>query len=145
MLIKLDLITSNLDPLPYTCFTNYNNIISPAIYWTPVWNTKSYALTVVDIDTNNLVHWLVTYIPSAITYLAPGANNEYPLIQGPNQKGINDFLPFCPSYGSGTHRYKFTVYALDNFLHNHINIQSFYRRISGHVLDSASIIYTLSH
>lgn len=145
MRIVLDLINSRLDPLPYTCYTNYNNIISPGISWTPIRNAKSYALTILDIDANNFVHWLVAYIPRDITYLAQGANNDYPLIQGPNQKGIPDFLPFCPPHGSGTHRYKFTIYALDNFLHNHITLQSFYWRIAGHVLDSASVIYTLSN
>lgn len=88
---------------------------SPALEWTGVPSgTQSFAITVIDPDGGNWVHWLQFNLPATTTRL-PEA------LGGPEigLKGKNDFWTLgyggpCPP--SGTHRYVFTLYALKTTL-----------------------------
>lgn len=97
---------------------------SPALSWSNVpTGTKSFALTVEDPDAPQgmFVHWIIYNIPAAITSLPTGVDKTEVLaeeLQGAIQ-GTNNFENIgydgpCPP--SGTHRYIFTLYALDTVI-----------------------------
>lgn len=100
-------------PEKYTC---EGDNISPKLEWTgaPA-GTKSFALIVQDPDALEKVwvHWILFNIPSTTTYLPENA------VMGRFTTGSNDFNGAqtysgpCPPFG--THRYNFTLYALDIF------------------------------
>ena len=74
--------------------------------------TKSLALFVEDPDASsgNWLHWLVWNIPVSHHI----HENEIPGDQGLNDFGRNTYGVPCPP--SGTHRYCFKIYALDDLL-----------------------------
>ncbi|OGS19373.1 MAG: phosphatidylethanolamine-binding protein [Elusimicrobia bacterium RIFOXYA2_FULL_50_26] len=75
-------------------------------------NAKSMALLIEDIDAakGSFIHWLVFNIPvsSAID------QNSIPGTQARNDSLGNNYYGPCPAVG--THRYVFTLYALDTML-----------------------------
>ena len=88
---------------------------SPPLSWlgTPA-GTQSFAVIMHDPDGGNWVHWVQFNIPNDQIYLPE-------TVDGPNIgiKGINSFQKVnyggpCPP--SGTHKYIFTLYALDSLL-----------------------------
>jgi len=95
---------------------------SPAIVWNgapPL--TKSFALTLYDPDAGNgrgFWHWLIFDIPARTSELAADAANRTGLpresVQAKNDFGRTGYDGACPPPGSGTHHYKFTLYALDD-------------------------------
>jgi Raf kinase inhibitor-like YbhB/YbcL family protein len=86
---------------------------SPPIEWSkPPEKTKSFALIVDDPDAPGGLfrHWGAYDIPASARAVQAG--------KAPGRKAINDFgRPGyggpCPPQGRGTHRYQFTLYALD--------------------------------
>ncbi len=71
--------------------------------------TKSFALTMVDLDNHNYVHWMVTGIGADVSELIEGAASSGHLPTGAQQ--LKPYAgPFPPS---GTHRYAITLYALN--------------------------------
>ena len=106
------------------------NKVSPPLGWTNVpKGTKSFALTVVDVDVPEafklprvLVHWMVYDIPVVLTDLPEGAspggrlpigakelNNDTVTFKFP---GFHDKGYFGPWPPDAAHRYVFTLYAL---------------------------------
>lgn len=114
---------------------------SPPLAWTGVpAGTQSFAVLVVDPNGRNWVHWLQFNIPANVTSLLEA-------VSGPNVgvKGENDFGE--PGYGgpcppSGTHRYVFTLYALDTTLSlsEGASRADFESAIKGHVLATAQLV-----
>ena len=102
---------ANGDAIPgdYTC-----NAATPAplpLAWTGVPSgAVEMALTVVDPDAGDFVHWLVAGIDPAVTSLATGAAPET-AVQLTNSAGTAGWTPPCPPSGK-PHRYVFTLYAL---------------------------------
>jgi len=104
-------------PIPsrYTCD---GNDLSPPIDWTsPPANTKSLALINDDPDALNgrWIHWVIYNLPHTVRTLQEGFPTAKELPDGTRQ-GMTDFRRIeyggpCPP--SGTHRYFFTLYALD--------------------------------
>ncbi|MEO5675437.1 MAG: YbhB/YbcL family Raf kinase inhibitor-like protein [Chitinophagales bacterium] len=98
-------------PSKYTC---EGENINPALIISGLpMATKTLALIVEDPDApeGNFVHWVVWNI-------SPTNKIRENII--PGEEGLNDFNNHhysgpCPP--SGTHRYIFKIYALDNFLH----------------------------
>ena len=93
--------------------------ISPPLQWSgaPA-GTQSFALTVVDPDGGDWVHWSAYNIPATATGLSEGQPGDAVLADGTLQ-GINSFGTVgyggpCPP--SGNHRYVHTLYALDTTL-----------------------------
>jgi Raf kinase inhibitor-like YbhB/YbcL family protein len=92
--------------------------VSPPLVWSDVpENAKSLALVVDDPDapSGTFVHWLVYRIPPNTTSLKEGMATREELPDGLRQ-GANDFggLGYGgPQPPSGTHRYRFHLYALD--------------------------------
>jgi Raf kinase inhibitor-like YbhB/YbcL family protein len=100
-------------PLRYTCDgENINPLLE--ISQIPE-NAKTLALIVDDPDapTKVWVHWVVWNISTKMNVIA---ENSVPLgaIQGINDMGKEGYNGPCPP--SGTHRYFFKLYALDDFL-----------------------------
>lgn len=94
-------------------FTNYGANVSPALNWSlGPQGTAAYALILEDPDapgSSPFVHWLVYDIPAAITGFeegraAPGAK------EGQNDAGSSGY--FGPRPPSGTHHYRFKIFAL---------------------------------
>ena len=91
-------------------FTCDGEDISPALSWTaPPEGTAELALLVTDDDAGGFVHWAVAGIPAAAGGVAegeaiPGA------IEGVTSFGEAGWGGPCPP--SGTHTYRFSLYAL---------------------------------
>jgi Raf kinase inhibitor-like YbhB/YbcL family protein len=93
--------------------------IAPQLAWTaPPAATKSFALIVNDRDAplGSFVHWVLYDLPPEARELPEGLPKQGQLADGSRQ-GQNDFDKIgyggpCPPKGS-THRYVFTLYALD--------------------------------
>ena len=95
--------------------------ISPALEWKNApKDTKSFVLTVYDPDApsgSGWWHWVVANISPATTGIIENAGSSVDLMpKGSwsvrNDYGINTFGGACPPEGR-THRYQFTLYALD--------------------------------
>jgi len=103
-------------PAQYTCD---GRDISPPLAWRGIpRGTKSLALVCDDPDAprGTWVHWVVFNLPPTATGLPEGVppRNDVP---GGGLQGSNDFRKIgyggpCPP--GGTHRYVFTLYALDS-------------------------------
>lgn len=88
--------------------------VSPDLTWSGAPDgTQSLALVVTDPDARGFVHWVVfdlTGTPSGGLPTAVSASPDAPP-QGRNSFGKLGYGGPCPP--SGTHRYVFTLYALD--------------------------------
>ena len=83
---------------------------SPAISWSGVpAATQELAITLVDIDADNFVHWVVAGLDPASTGIAAG---KLPAgaIQASNGFGVARYRGPCPP--DGAHTYLLTLYAL---------------------------------
>ncbi len=96
-------------PARYTCDADD---LSPALTWAnaPA-GTVELALTVVDLDANGYVHWLVTGIDPQRTSVV---ENEQPApgLAWTNSAGVTGWSGPCPPSGE-EHIYQFTVHALN--------------------------------
>ena len=112
----LSLVTPWIDgtPLPerHTCA---DAGVSPALTWSNVPpGTVELALSVVDLDADQFVHWLVY----AISPIEPGFAEGQPpdaSFEWPNSTGQTAWSAPCPPTGE-EHQYRFTVYALNQQL-----------------------------
>ena len=103
-------------PARYTCD---GEDVSPPLEWSGVpKGANTLALTCDDPDAPSglWVHWVVFDLPPSVTGLPEGVPPT-PEISGGGRQGKNDFRKIgyggpCPP--SGTHRYVFTLYALDS-------------------------------
>ena len=98
-------------PKRYTCDgTN----VSPALDWEGApEGTASFALIVDDPDARGFIHWVLFDLMGGATGGLPEAVSESPDAppQGTNGFGKLGYAGPCPP--SGTHHYRFTLYALD--------------------------------
>jgi Raf kinase inhibitor-like YbhB/YbcL family protein len=97
---------------------------SPALAWgAPPSGTQSYALITTDLDTpmrllhrHPGVHWLIYALPATARELPEGVAQQQQLadgtLQGKNAISTIGYAGPCPP-ASATHRYAFTLYALD--------------------------------
>lgn len=119
---------------------------SPRLTWTDApQGTNSFALIMDDPDApvGTFTHWLLYDIPATVSELAEG--------QRPGQVGAtlkNDFgRPGyggpCPPRGHGTHRYVFTLFALDvATLGNPATRGALERAMRGHIVATARLMGT---
>lgn len=117
---------------------------SPDLSWTgsPA-ATQSFAVTMLDPDANNFVHWVVYGIPKNATGIPQGATDEDELTnggrQGENSRGEVGYTGPCPP--EGTHTYVFTVYALDANINiaAGASLETLEGAMAGHVLASGEL------
>ncbi|MEX1071904.1 MAG: YbhB/YbcL family Raf kinase inhibitor-like protein [Anaerolineales bacterium] len=96
--------------------------ISPELYWgDPPAGTQSFALLFNDPEarSSGWMHWVVYNIPAEARGLSeaiqPGAIIEGTMVHGSSDWGTLEYGGPCPPQGV-THRYVFTLYALDTLL-----------------------------
>ncbi len=98
-------------PLKYTCD---GENISPPLLWKGLpQGVKSLALVVNDPDapSGNFIHWIAVNIPPEMNSFSENISLPAGVEQLPNDFGIDGYGGPCPP--SGTHRYLFTLYALN--------------------------------
>jgi Raf kinase inhibitor-like YbhB/YbcL family protein len=90
--------------------------VSPSLEWSgePA-GTRSFALVVDDPDapSGTWTHWLLFDIPATVHTLAQGYKAGSLGVSGENDFGKLGYGGPCPPKGHGTHRYFFTLYAVD--------------------------------
>jgi Raf kinase inhibitor-like YbhB/YbcL family protein len=129
-------------PSQYTC-DGAN--ISPALEWSDApQSTNSFALIVDDPDAPGKVwvHWIVFNIPNTTQSLMENTQTG-PFIQGTTDfNGKRAWGGPCPP--SGTHHYRFTLYALDNFLDLSAGAtkEQVLDAMEGHILAQTTLIGT---
>jgi Raf kinase inhibitor-like YbhB/YbcL family protein len=90
--------------------------ISPALSWSGAPSTtKSFVLTMIDIDVNpdKWSHWVVVGLPATVKSLPRGATS----LPGGAKAIVSNFGDAayagpCPPKGTGVHHYEFTIWAL---------------------------------
>ena len=120
-------------------FTCQGEDINPALIIEDIpKEAKSLALIVDDPDasTGTWVHWVVF----DIGLIKRIEENSVPGKQGQNDSGRNDYGGPCPP--SGTHRYFFKIYALDEKLNliEGITKQELEKAMTAHILGQAELI-----
>lgn len=135
-------------PRRYTC---EGEDASPPLAWTegPP-GTRSYAVVCRDPDAPGGIfyHWGLWGIPAAMHSLPAGFGNaEHTGVhQANNDFRAGRYRGPCPPRGHGTHRYWFTVYALDRAalpIHDHCDCRDLVEALAGrHVLDQGDLVGT---
>jgi Raf kinase inhibitor-like YbhB/YbcL family protein len=114
--------------------------LSPQLFWedSPR-GTKSYALTVVDPDApgGEFIHWLICDIPFDTKSIDQGRVPKGAK-QVQNDFGKKDYGGPCPP--SGTHRYIFTIYALDVTHLEGVDQKNFFKMAEKHTIAKAELI-----
>ncbi|WP_214316736.1 YbhB/YbcL family Raf kinase inhibitor-like protein [Nonomuraea sediminis] len=108
-------------PVKYTCQQDgvSGNDISPPLAWAgaPA-AAKSYAITLIDTANSNK-HWVIWDVPAAKSSLPEGLGlgydvpNQSPAKQKAMSSGNKSLQYFGPCPGGTSHKYEFTLYALD--------------------------------
>ena len=113
---------------------------SPSLRWSgaPA-GTQSFALTVVDPDGGNWVHWVLFNIPAQASGLDEAIAGLGTGTPGKNSYGAAGWGGPCPP--SGTHRYVFTLTALDTTLElaDNASLDDLMRAMQGHILAQAQL------
>lgn len=115
--------------------------VNPALEWNEApAGTVTFAITMIDESAGNWVHWVHANIPAEVTTVAQGASADLPGVQGRDQAtGEPGYFGPCPPGPS--HRYVFTVHALDTELELETGFSNLDLIIAmgDHVLGSAEI------
>lgn len=123
-------------PAKYTC--QGEDVSPPLTIGDVPPSAESLALIVDDPDApmGTWVHWVVYDMP----VLSRIDENSIPGKQGRNDFGKRDYGGPCPP--SGTHRYFFKIYALDQKLDlgEGISKKELEKSMEGHILDKAELI-----
>jgi Raf kinase inhibitor-like YbhB/YbcL family protein len=126
-------------PKKYAC-PSYGQNVSPALNWSGLPdNTQSLALTVTDPDAGGFVHWVVYNLAASLDGISEAAIPDG-VDQGMNGFGASGWGGPCPP--SGTHRYVFTLYALDVSpdLKPGIRYNDLQSTIKGHILGQVELV-----
>lgn len=133
-------------PSKYTC--DGENISPELEISEPPPNAKSLVLIVQDPDApmGTFVHWVMYNIPKEKTIIPEGIPSKVELEDGSIQ-GINDFKKIgyggpCPP--SGSHRYIFTLYALDIKFEGQINSPQLKSALHNHTIEKTTFMGTYS-
>jgi Raf kinase inhibitor-like YbhB/YbcL family protein len=135
-------------PAQYTCA---GGDISPALTWSdPPADTQSFALIMDDPDApaGTWVHWVLFNIPASSRGLTEGLPSQGTLpdgsIHGNNNAGNPGYNGPCPP--SGTHRYFFKLYALDEMLglSSGADKGELLKAMEGHALAQGQLMGTFS-
>lgn len=126
-------------PKEYTC--EGNDVHPPLEIKGAPPETKSFAITLHDPDApnGNWVHWLVWNILAGTTALEKGFIPQG-VVVGLNSWGANEYGGPCPP--DGTHRYIFTLYALNDLLglEEYADIVDLKKAMETHILEQAELV-----
>jgi Raf kinase inhibitor-like YbhB/YbcL family protein len=135
-------------PVRYTCDGQEE---SPPLSWgkIPV-DTRSFALIMEDPDApaGTYTHWILYNIPGERRELPAGiaSGKELPdgEIQGTNSNRKTGYTGPCPSPRGSTHRYVFTLFALDTRLDltSTVDARTLRNAMEGHVLGTGQLTCT---
>jgi len=131
-----DFVDNSSIPSEFTCD---GRNVSPQLSWEDVpEETKSFALSVTDPDApgGTWIHWLVYDISNELRKIERAS-----LPEGAKEV-VNDFGKRSyggPSPPSGTHRYFFTIYALDTEHLEGLNKRNFLDKVEKHTIEKAAI------
>ncbi len=131
-----DFVDNSKIPSEFTCD---GRNISPQLSWKNVPDeTKSFALSVTDPDCpgKTWIHWLVYDLSKEIRKIERGSLPEGAK-EVENDFGKKPYGGPCPP--SGTHRYFFTLYALDTEHLEGINKRNFLDKVEKHTIQKAAI------
>ena len=137
-------------------YTGDGEDLSPPLEWTdPPEGTRTLALICDDLDAprGTWNHWLLWNLPPDWRKVPEGIAKEHaPKTLGGGVQGRNSWPRLgyggpTPPPGTGTHRYVFTLYALDRALDlaPGADKAALVARMEGHVLAKASLTGTYSH
>jgi len=135
-------------PAQYTCT---GSDISPALTWgEPPAGTQSFALIMDDPDApvGTWVHWVLFNIPASSRGLPEAVPSGGTLsdgsLHGKNSGGNPGYNGPCPP--SGTHRYFFKLYALDEMLglSSGADKGELLKAMEGHTLTQGELMGTFS-
>jgi len=121
-------------------FTCDGEDLSPQLSWEDVPDeVKSFALSVTDPDARGgeFIHWLVYNIPKETSSLERGSL-PVGVKQVENDFGRRDYGGPCPP--SGTHRYIFTLCALDASQLKEVTKRNFFDTVGNHAIAKAQLI-----
>lgn len=127
-------------PQKFTCSgLNY----SPELLWhDPNLGTQSYALIVNDPDApaGNWIHWVLFNIPAQVKQLSERTLTPAGATSGLNSWNVTGYNGPCPPMG--THRYYFTLYALDTYLNlgPEATAKDVMEAMQGNIIDSSELI-----
>jgi len=134
-LMSKDFADKGSIPSEFTCD---GKNVSPHLAWENVPDkTKSFALSATDPDAiGGWNHWLLYNIPKTVKEIE---KNRKPAeaLEVENDFGKKTYGGPCPP--SGTHRYVFTVYALDVEHLEGVNKRNFFDRVEEHTIEKAVI------
>ena len=130
-------------PKEYTCDGAGK---SPPLEWSNVPDgTKSLAVVVLEKDAprGTSVQWVLFDIPAGTMALAESSAAPEGARQGKNSTGKAGWSAPCPAGGTGTHEYRFKVYALgDKLTLNQPSEMDFARAINKDMLGYGELIGT---
>jgi Raf kinase inhibitor-like YbhB/YbcL family protein len=134
---------SHNEPIP-TQYTCDEANISPALVWSDApADTKSFALIIDDPDApaKVWVHWVLFNIPANMNNLEENTSSKA-FLQGSTDFNMQHYGGPCPP--SGTHRYHFTLYALDTNLDLPAGStkEQLLKAMHGHILEQATLMGT---
>jgi Raf kinase inhibitor-like YbhB/YbcL family protein len=113
--------------------------ICPALAWTGAPpGTSQFALIVDDLDAGSFVHWVLYGLSPQRTNLSEGVSTTMPpdLKTTTNDFGELGYGGPCPQPGE-THRYNFTLYALDVQFGTASSAADLKSKMMGHIKDQA--------
>ena len=119
--------------------------ISPGVSWSPPpARTQSFALIASDQDSPiTFIHWIIFNLSPETAQIAEGVRQ--PQLPKSAQLGMTDFDTTgyggpCPP--TGTHRYNFTVYALDSVMQlpSGVGVKQLRNAMKGHILAEGNIM-----
>jgi Raf kinase inhibitor-like YbhB/YbcL family protein len=136
-----------------TRYSSYADGVSPALDWSPIRDAQSYVVLVEDPDSKPVapfVHWLAWNIPSSVTKLDEGVQQQPRLtepdgvLQGRGTRGSAGYYGPHPPVGDPPHRYVFQVFALDQMLTLSAGtpLDEVAKAMEGHVLAKGKITGT---
>lgn len=126
-------------PVQYTCD---GQNISPPLSWDEVpAETESFALIVDDPDApgETFVHWVLYNLPAETRQLPENVNNPGGF---PGKNNFDTFGYGGPCPPSGTHRYFFKLYALNQTLELEAGVEKadLLRAMESHILATAELV-----
>lgn len=131
-----DFVDGGSIPSEFTCD---GRNVSPQLSWEDVpEETKSFALAVADPDAvcGTWIHWLIYDISNNLRTIERGTLPK-DAKEVENDFGRKSYGGPCPP--SGTHRYIFTVYALDVEHLENVNKRSFSDVVERHSIEKAEL------